>query len=241
MKWTFQRGPDLSPSPLATSMAMASSTWPSPTPGTARFRCCLTTLPAATTPSFGSAQDFTVGAQPSFLACADINGDGLLDLIVANNNAAGTISVLLNTTAVGAATASFAAHADFTVGDNPTGLAVGDLNGDGKPDVAVANNGSSSVSVLLNSTAPGSATPSFVGHVDFKTGASPYAVAVADLNGDGRADLVVTNGGAAQRLGARQHHRFGRHDCVVCRQARFHHGHEPDRPCDRRLEWRRCA
>ena len=49
------------------------------------------------------------------------------------------MSVLLNTTAPGAATPSFAAKQDFTTGSGPVSVAVGDLNGDGKPDLVVAN------------------------------------------------------------------------------------------------------
>ena len=49
-------------------------------------------------------------------------------------------------------------------------MAAADLNGDGKPDLIVANYGSSTVSVLLNTTAPGAATPSFAAQQTFATG-----------------------------------------------------------------------
>ena len=156
-----------------------------------------TTAPGAATPSFGSPQIFGVGTNPAFLADADLNGDGKLDLAVVNNDSAGTVSVLLNTTPTGATTVSFANHFDFAVGTHPTGLAIGDLNGDGVPDLAVVNHGDSTVSVLLNGTSPGNSVPAFTGHRDFGTDASPYAVAIGDLNGDGKPDLVMTSGGAA--------------------------------------------
>ena len=55
---------------------------------------------------------------------------------------------------------------------------MGDLNGDGGLDLAVANQGSTTVSVLLNTTAPGAATPSFAPKQDFATGAGPFSVTV---------------------------------------------------------------
>jgi hypothetical protein len=47
---------------------------------------------------------------------------------------------------------SFIARRDFAAGSVPFSVAVGDFNGDGKPDLAVANGGSNSVSVLINNT-----------------------------------------------------------------------------------------
>ena len=131
------------------------------------------TAPGAATPSFGSPQVFAVGTNPTIVAQADLNGDGKLDLVVVNNSSAGTVSVLLNTTQTGASTVSFANHFDFAVGVNPMGLAIGDLNGDGVPDLAVVNDGDSTVSVLLNSTFPGNLVPAFTGHRDFATGRAP--------------------------------------------------------------------
>jgi hypothetical protein len=68
------------------------------------------------------------------------------------------------------------------------GLAVGDLNGDGEPDVAIANSNHSSVSVLLGSH---DGTLTKVGH--FRTGDAPMAIAIGDYNEDGKPDLAVAN------------------------------------------------
>jgi hypothetical protein len=151
-----------------------------------------TTTPGAYPPSFAANQDFATGANPYAVAVGDLNGDGQLDLVIANFND-NTVSVLLNTTAPGAATPTFAAKQDFATGTNPASVAVGDLNGDGKLDLVIANLADSTVSVLLNTTAPGAATPTFAAHQDFPTGASPESVTVGDLNGDGQLDLVVAN------------------------------------------------
>src|SRR5438093_4804085 len=70
-------------------------------------------------------------------------------------------------------------------------MAIGDLNADHKPDLAVANSGSNTVSVLL-----GNGDGTFGAHTDFGTGSFPHSVAIGDLNGDSRPDLAVANAGA---------------------------------------------
>src|SRR5262249_27394778 len=144
---------------------------------------------------------FATGSVAQFVAIGDLNGDGKPDLVVANRNS-NSMSVLSNTTAPGATTASFAAHQDFATGTSPRSVAIGDFNGDGKPDVAVANLISSSVSVFLNTTAPGATTPTFAPTQDFATpGASnSVLVAVADVNGDGRPDLITSASGVSVLL-----------------------------------------
>src|SRR5262249_28794327 len=78
------------------------------------------------------------------------------------------------------ATVSFASHVDYGAGTNPTSVAIGDLNGDGKLDLAVANFGSNNVSVLL-----GNGSGGFAAATNFAVGAFPQFVAIGDLNGDG--------------------------------------------------------
>src|SRR5262245_42717254 len=109
---------------------------------------------AAQIVSFGAKTDFATGDKPRSVAVGDFNGDGTLDLAVAN---AGTVSIL-----PGTGTGSFGAKTDFVTGSNPSSVAVGDFNGDGKLDLAVANLGSifvndtgpDTVSILLNGTGP---------------------------------------------------------------------------------------
>ena len=93
------------------------------------------------------------------------------------------------TAETGCPTPSFtAARDDFGTGIGPTSVAVGDFNGDGKLDLAVANFSSNTVSILL-----GTGTGSFGAKTDFGTGSGPRSVAVGDFNGDGKLDLVVAN------------------------------------------------
>jgi hypothetical protein len=89
---------------------------------------------------------------------------------------------------------SFITASNFPTGASPTGIAVGDLNNDGKLDIVTVGKGTFSnpnvMSVLLNS---GSGT--FAAPVNYTTDASPAAVALGDFNGDGKLDVVTANSG----------------------------------------------
>ena len=146
------------------------------------------------TPSFAAPQAFATGANAMSVAVADLNGDGKPDLIVGNVNGS-SVSVLLNTTVPGAAAPSFATQQSFATGTNPISVQVVDVNGDGKPDLVVANIVDNTVSVLLNTTVPGASTPSFAPQQTFLTGNSPISVVATDLNGDGKPDMVIANAG----------------------------------------------
>jgi hypothetical protein len=154
----------------------------------------LNTTPAgSSTVTFAALQTFTAGAGADGpLAVADFNGDGKADLATTSSSG-NTVSVLLNTTAAGSNTLSFTAAQTFAVGTNPVALAAADFNGDGKPDLAVTNTGSNTVSVLLNTTAAGSDTASFAAQTTFAVGSHPAGVLAADFNADGRPDLAVAN------------------------------------------------
>ena len=77
---------------------------------------------------------------------------------------------------------------DLATGIIPLSVAIGDVNGDGKPDLVVANYGSNTVSVLL-----GDGTGGFGAKTDFATGSWPWSVAIGDVSGDGTSDLVTAN------------------------------------------------
>src|SRR5439155_1623497 len=130
--------------------------------------------------TFGGKADYGTG-KTAKVGIGELNGDGKPDLAVANVGD-GTVSVLL-----GAGDGTFAVQTTYSTGDfsNPYSVAVGDLNHDGRLDLAVANNSPSTVSVLL-----GNGDGTFGIKRDYLTGREPSSVAIVDLNGDGKPDLV---------------------------------------------------
>ena len=83
---------------------------------------------------------------------------------------------------------SFARARAYATGHGPASVAIGDLNGDGKPDLATANSGANAVSVLLNR-----GDGSFQAKRDYRTGREPESVAIGELAGDGNPDLATAN------------------------------------------------
>jgi VCBS repeat protein len=140
------------------------------------------------------------GAQPITVKMADMNGDGAVDLVAANLSAgtdgvgsSGVSVVLQDTTNPG----TFLAPVTYAAQAGVIHLAIADIDGDTKPDVVTANLGpspSGSVSVLLQSpTQPGVLQPA----QSYAAFGQPLCVAVADLNGDGRPDIAIADGGTA--------------------------------------------
>jgi len=138
--------------------------------------------------TFQAAVTYAAGSRPNSVTSGDFNGDGKLDLAVANSNlgpppARDSVSVLL-----GNGDGTFQAAVSYSAGTAPGSVTSGDFNGDGKPDLVVANFDSNTVSVLL-----GNGDGTFQAPVSYLAGASPSSVTSGDFNGDGKPDLVVAN------------------------------------------------
>jgi FG-GAP-like repeat len=146
--------------------------------------------------SYGSGGPYASGFS---IAIADVNGDGKPDLVVAvadflNTGATGLVAVLL-----GNGDGTFQTATTYASGGAfAASVAVADVNGDGKPDVVVANcapavygycwNNTSGVGVLL-----GNGDGTFQSVVTYDSADGADSVAVADVNGDGKPDLVIAD------------------------------------------------
>jgi hypothetical protein len=148
--------------------------------------------------TFQVPQGYTSGGwYPTAIAVADVNRDGKPDVVIANQcPASGTCDSSIIAVLLGIGDGSFHPAVVYTSGGaNANSVAVADLNGDGKPDVIVANENTAAnntigiVGVLL-----GNGDGSFQSVVAYGSGGSFAAsVAVADVNADGRPDLVLAN------------------------------------------------
>jgi hypothetical protein len=124
------------------------------------------------------------GSTPQDLALIDLNGDGKLDLVIANaNDDAVTVQL-------GNGDRTFGAAQSYAVGRAPTRLAVADVDGDGKLDIVASNSQSFDVTLLL-ATTPGN----FAAARTFVADQEPQVLALGDFNGDGLLDAVAATQG----------------------------------------------
>ena len=137
-------------------------------------------VPPSGGPTYNPPVNYSTGTNAHGVATANLNGDGKLDLAVANSGAS-SVSVLL-----GNGDGSFGTASNFAVGSQPKSVTASDFNGDGNVDLATANQGSNTVSILL-----GNGTGSFTSAGSHSVCPGTHEVAVGEFNGDGRPDLAV--------------------------------------------------
>jgi len=146
--------------------------------------------------SFAAPVDFILSSSYGAynLALADFDGDGKLDIAVANMYAA-YITVFLNKSSAGSInSSSLAQGVDIITADAGTGISVADFDKDGKPDIVATNTNAgdaNSISVLKN-TCPAGAI-SFAAAQRFITGRGCTSVSTGDIDGDGKTDIVTAN------------------------------------------------
>jgi hypothetical protein len=140
--------------------------------------------------TFGSTTTYALngsGYNARAIALTDMDGDGFLDIVVASTMISGgsgsndRVSVEINQ-----GTGAHFSHVAYAVAYDPRGLAIGDVNGDGMPDVVTANM-SGAVTVLLGIGAGNLGLPTY-----HPASLGAYGVAIGDLNGDGLLDIVAT-------------------------------------------------
>jgi hypothetical protein len=147
------------------------------------------TVASRGTTGLRTANSSAVGANPRGMATGDLNGDGFLDLVVANYNAGGpsTVSVLLNNGA-GAYPAAATSTLSTGIDAGAEHVLLADLNNDTNLDLLVVCSGNGGRVDVLQGNGDGTftvGTPLAIG--------PPGTPALGDLNGDGNLDLVVPN------------------------------------------------
>jgi hypothetical protein len=141
--------------------------------------------------TFAAAAHYAAGGSALSVAIGDLDADQVPDLVLATHGTypehdAGGVSVLL-----GVGDGTFAAAVHYPAGGWSSSGAIGDLDGDQIPDLAVANSHSDDVSVLM-----GIGDGTFATAVHYAAGDGPRSVAIGDLDGDQVPDLAVANGGS---------------------------------------------
>jgi len=148
-----------------------------------------------TASSFATKQDVLISSngKPGDVALSDLNGDGMLDLIVTDFNSVAKFGVSVFKNISTPSNISFGYQINFPTGDNPKRIGVANANGDSKPDLFIVSENSltSNITYLQNNSTLENI--SFVAKVEIPTGKNPRDIAFADFNNDGLTDFVVPN------------------------------------------------
>jgi hypothetical protein len=147
--------------------------------------------------AFTNGVTYNTGVTPVFVASADVNLDGNLDLVVADSGAATTTNAVGNSISVflGNGDGTFilpnGTRMDFAAGTTPTSFVIADFNDDGIPDLGVTASGDNAFALML-----GAGGGVFDAPIEVPVGTTPDSIATADFNGAGLPDVVMTNFGS---------------------------------------------
>lgn len=152
--------------------------------------------PGVGTGAFGSPIVSTASFTPSMVAAADLNGDGNIDAVGVGSNGSGPIVGVL----FGHGDGTLNGELDYSLPDSGTGVVIGDFNGDGLPDIAVAvacdSSCTSGVYILYGRSDHTFTTPALINSSPaLNDGATQMIMTAGDINGDGLTDLVVVDAG----------------------------------------------
>lgn len=137
--------------------------------------------------AFETAQPFQTGADPRYLTVGDIDSDGRMDILVPGGNGGHFISIIRNLSTAGKITMDN--RVDLVTAGSLRTVAVGDMNGDGKPDILTSYE--KKLAIYPNTGSPGNF--SFDNAIELNTTASVNSICISDLDSDQRPDLIVSN------------------------------------------------
>jgi type II secretory pathway component GspD/PulD (secretin) len=147
--------------------------------------------------TFQKGVTYATGVTPLYVASADLNVDGNLDLAVADSGVATSSNTVGNSVSIflGNGDGTFilpgGTRLDYPAGTNPTSITIADFNDDGLPDLVVTATGDNSFALLL-----GAGGGTFDSPIEVPVGTTPDSGATADFNGDGLPDLAISNYGS---------------------------------------------
>lgn len=139
--------------------------------------------------AFETPQPFQTGPDPRYLTVADLDGDGKMDILLPGGNGQNNISIVHNLSVPGRIVMDN--RRDLMTAHTPYSLAVGDMNGDGKPDILASFDDASKISIYPSTGSPGNF--SFGQPIELNTTATINSICIADLDSDTRPDIIVSN------------------------------------------------